>query len=347
MLIYLKFLTVNVIDCNSYLAVKYSYKYVYEGHDRAAFCVQENNHNNADNLRNAFINHDKTKQFIDSRYVGAAEACWRIQEKKMHDKSHSVIHLPVHLPGEQNVYMNEECNIEDIIDNSNKESMLQAYFKLNATNEFAREFLYMDIPNHYTFDKKNRKWHLRKSHFNVIGRIYSIYPSQTDLFHLRLLLLKTKGARSFQELRTVNGHEYSTFVETCLALGLIENDDEWKKAMQEAAIWMMPRQLRFLFARILIHCHPINPHELWNEFKNDMSEDFSRNWPARIAENKAYAHISSILKAEGKSLADFPQMNQEVEEDIDFGENQNISIENCAIIGERQYRLLNEKQKKM
>ena len=40
---------------------------------------------------------------------------------------------------------------------------------------------------------------------------------------------------------------------------------------------MMPRTLRQLFVRMLIHCQPIHPDELWNEFKNAMSEDFARH----------------------------------------------------------------------
>lgn len=129
----------------------------------------------------------------------------------MHGRSHSIVRLPVHLPGEQNIYMNEECDVEDYMNNLDKNSMLQAYFKLNAEDTSAREFLYMDIPNAYTFDKK-KGFGTQGSHFNVIGRIYSVSPAQTELFHLRLLLLKVKGASSFQYLKTVEGREYGTFV---------------------------------------------------------------------------------------------------------------------------------------
>ena len=72
-----------------------------------------------------------------------------------------------------------------------------------------------------------------------------------------MLLLHVKGATSFDDLRTVNNVQYNTFVETCLALGLIADDEEWKRAMSEAAFWMMPRQLRRLFVRILIYCNPL------------------------------------------------------------------------------------------
>ena len=41
-------------------------------------------------------------------------------------------------------------------------------------------------------------------------------------------------ATSFNDLKTVNGVQYSTFYETCLALGLIESDEEWNRTIQEA-----------------------------------------------------------------------------------------------------------------
>lgn len=36
----------------------------------------------------------------------------------------------------------------------NKEAMLQTYFELNATDESAREFIYMDIPQHFPLIRK-------------------------------------------------------------------------------------------------------------------------------------------------------------------------------------------------
>lgn len=105
-------------------------------------------------------------------------------------------------------------------------------------------------------------WVKRSRKTNVIGRIYAVNPTQTELYRLRLLLLHVKGATSFADLRTVNGHEYSTFTEACLALGLIVDDEEWVRALEEANVWMMPKQLRYLFVRILIHCQPVHPQAL-------------------------------------------------------------------------------------
>ena len=85
--------------------------------------------------------------------------------------------------------------------------------------------------------------------------MYSFNPSQVELFRLRLLLLNCRDAKSFDELKNINGIQYMTFSEACLALGLIDDNEEWSRVMQEAVSWMMPGSIRLFFVRILIHCH--------------------------------------------------------------------------------------------
>ena len=88
-------------------------------------------------------------------------------------------------------------------------------------------------------------------------------------------------------------------------MGLIEDDDEWIRAMNEAITWMIPGSLRKLFVRILIHCQPINPHELWQKFKIPMSENYARNIESISAIKKAYSTINHLLTLEDKVLLTF------------------------------------------
>lgn len=55
---------INVEICNQVNYVKYIYKYIYKGHDRAQADLGNND------LQN------EVKNFLDARYVSAAEACW-------------------------------------------------------------------------------------------------------------------------------------------------------------------------------------------------------------------------------------------------------------------------------
>jgi len=174
--------------------------------------------------------------------------------------------------------------------------------------------------------------------------MYSVSPSQIELFHLRILLLHVRGATSFQELRTVNNEIHQTFTAACLALGLIEDDEEWYRAMNEAKIWMMPRQLRNLFVRILIHCQPVHPKKLWDKFKIDMSEDYARRFEPIIGIKKVYNYITNVLQMEGSNIANFPELEQEIiEQEI----NNEEQIEEDTSIGMQQYEQLNIEQKEI
>ena len=137
-----------------------------------------------------------------------------------------------------------------------------------------------------------------------------------------------------------------TFSEACLALGLIDDDEEWSRAMQEAVSWMMPGSIRLLFVRILIHCQPVHPDELWENFKDALSEDFLRLYGDHTrAYNVAYSNICETLIAEGNDIANFPSMPQLVVNN--HIEDSNELHGNLADMGNRQYTMLNRDQKEI
>ena len=72
--------------------MKYLYKYLYKGFDLADVVIE------------GTIHHDEIKQYTEMRHVTACEACWRLFEFPMHDKSHAVTTLNIHLEDEQSVF---------------------------------------------------------------------------------------------------------------------------------------------------------------------------------------------------------------------------------------------------
>ncbi|XP_058790182.1 uncharacterized protein LOC131663668 [Phymastichus coffea] len=321
---------INVEIVSSIKAVKYLYKYIYKGHDAATVVIGQ-----AEN--GATIEHDECRNFIETRYVGPVKACYRILSKTLQDKSHRVIRLPIHLPNEQSVIITQnedEASLINCLNNSS--SMLLDYFTLNATNETARQYYYPEIPKYFTYKKRK-----------INGRMFSVSPMQIELFHLRLLLLHVKGATNYNDLKTVDNELHPTFTSACLALGIIEDDDEWNKARREAVTWMMPKRLRHLFVLILLHYQPIYPEKLWETFKDAMSEDFSRNNELNISYQMAYSKINDILIKEGKSLADFPTMNQNVMIQIMIDTNDTDERNHRLQIGNEQYQKLNAQQKEI
>ena len=200
---------INVEIVSSVAAVKYLFKYVYKGHDCAniAFTTRINSTTGREE-----IVWDEVKSFMDTRYISAPEAIWRIFKYCLTHRSHSIQRLPVHLEDQHNIYFDPGEEEQALEAAEGKDSPLTAYFKLNQNNEAARKILYREIPEHFVWNTKNRKWTPRKRNpKDMIGRIYSVSPRDMERFCLRLLLLSVKGATSYENLRTVDGRCYTTF----------------------------------------------------------------------------------------------------------------------------------------
>ena len=131
----------NVEICSTVKSVKYIFKYIHKGNDCAHVEKKENT-----------LHHDEILQYLNARYVGPHQAMFRIMQYKMHDKSPFIIRLAVHLPLQQNIYF-QERNEERVL-NVNPDTTLTAWSQLNQVNEDAHQYLYTDIPVHYTFDKR-------------------------------------------------------------------------------------------------------------------------------------------------------------------------------------------------
>jgi PIF1-like helicase len=149
--------------------------------------------------------------------------------------------------------------------------------------------------------------------------MYFASPSQGEWFYLRLLLTSVAGATSFAHLRTVNGVEYNSYKEACLAYGLLKDDQEWIQCLTEAGDMQTGSALRWLFAIILLQCHPTSPEVLWNQFKHKICDDLRRKLeriPAyrnrQFTDDQVYGYglylLDKILIKSDKSLADYPPM---------------------------------------
>ena len=288
-------------------AVKYIHKYIYKGHDRTSLEFRDDQ------------NRDEIREFLDARYIGSVESCWHIFEFSMHAEHPTVYRLPVHLEDQQLVYFNPDDNINDVLERGAlKETPLTAWFKVNQTTELARQTTYQNFPRSWVYDTKTKKWKPRQRG-QAIGRMYFASPQSGERFYLRTLLTVKAGATSFSDLRTVNGIQYNTFKEACNALGLLENDHEWRLCLMEAAEMQLGYTLRMLFATILFHCTPTSPTLLWNQFKlkicDDLLHKLTNLYPNRdFSQEEVHDYglylINHVLNTWGKQLADFPDMPQ-------------------------------------
>ncbi|XP_023734360.2 uncharacterized protein LOC111882234 [Lactuca sativa] len=104
----------------------------------------------------------------------------------------------------------------------------------NAVNGDARKLTYVEFPTKFVWNRGDRIWKSRQVG-KCIGRIHSVSPKLGEAYFLRILLNKVKGPKSFEEIRTVNGEEYSSFRDACYALGLLDDDNEYIDAIKEAS----------------------------------------------------------------------------------------------------------------
>ncbi|KAG2210181.1 hypothetical protein INT45_004502 [Circinella minor] len=309
---------INVEICTSIASIKYVYKYVYKGHDRAAVVVSQNQRqSNAQSTTNeqADPSMNEIKTYLDARYVSACEGCWRLFSFSLHKEFPNHQRLAIHLEDEQLAYFNEDDDPMAIADRAH-ETTLTAWFNYNIENEDARQVLYPDFPENYVFVKSDRHWKIReRGHGATIGRMYAVSPSQVEKYHLRLLLYHVPGVTSFNELKTVENELMPSFQAAARRRGLLTGQQEWEDCLEQASSYQLPAALRQLFSVILTYCSPEDPHALWMAYRSNLSEDFLH--AARNEANdqslpesdhiygQALLAIESIMATTSRSLTEF------------------------------------------
>lgn len=185
--------------------------------------------------------------------------------------------MPIHLENEQSVVYRANENLAQVVDRAGeKKTKLEAWFEANKKFSHAMKLFYQQISNGFVWDKKNCEWKVRNQGL-VVGRMMSVHATSGELFYLRMILTRIKGATSFKDLPTVHGRVYQTFKEACNALGLLDNDKEWHHAIQEKSHYATASKLRELFVHIIVHCQVINPSELWNVHRRHFQDDILYN----------------------------------------------------------------------
>ncbi|KAG5520645.1 hypothetical protein RHGRI_033280 [Rhododendron griersonianum] len=146
----------------------------------------------------------------------------------------------------------------------------------------------------------------------------------------------------------------------CVARGLLEDDEEWVQCLEEVAVIKTGYQLRRLFSDILTQCSPQQPMELWKRFCVHICDDlghkirtlFSISNPTE-AQIKDYGLflLNQLLQESGKSLLDFPPMQQpnanwsEVTSNRFIIEHQQLQIQAQRIDSQRNIERLNNGQR--
>ncbi len=257
----------NVEVCSSIKAVKYLFKYIFKGADRAMTGLASDN--------------DEIHMYIDSVYMSVPEAAWRIyfDPASLFGMTPNVIQLPVHLEGQHHVMFRDNDELVSVADQQKGDisaaSKLDAWFHFNRDNSTLQHLLYHDFAAAAVWHDKKKEWAPRQrvQKFPAVARLYNVLPREGERFYLHVLLTNVPGATSYESLRTVNGEVCATFQEACIRLGLCADDTLWHTTLEENALTATPYQLRHLWCTIVGHCEPSNPLQLWLDFAKELSED--------------------------------------------------------------------------
>ena len=97
---------INVEVCSSIKAVKYLFKYIYKGHDRASFVIESRGDN---------VVIDEIHEYRDARFISPPEAIWRIYSFNLSEMSPLVLQLQVHLPNMHLVHYEDSDNLDSVL----------------------------------------------------------------------------------------------------------------------------------------------------------------------------------------------------------------------------------------
>ncbi|XP_076949826.1 uncharacterized protein LOC143622616 [Bidens hawaiensis] len=179
---------------------------------------------------------DEVKAFYDCRYLSACEAAWRIFAFDVHYRVPSMIRLPFHFPGQQIVVFADDDDVEDILNKSSVGSLkFIAWMECNQQYGIARTLTYAEFPT------------------NLFGNPMKGFGTYV------------KGPMCFEDMRTGDGEVYATYRDACYKRGLLDDDNEYIEAIEEASHTVSGYYLRSLFATMLITYSLSRPDDVWEK----------------------------------------------------------------------------------
>ncbi|KAJ0254528.1 Helitron helicase-like domain-containing protein, partial [Hirschfeldia incana] len=360
---------INVEWCNRTSAVKYLFKYITKGVDRASAVIEEgytapasDSLGSTEPKQKTIKRRNEIQDFVEARYLSACESMWRTFAFQIHKRKPAVEKLIIHLEGEHNITVKETDDLGRVVRKPGIEkTMFTEWMVLCQRSAFARTLTYVQIPEYFIWNSSTKMWTERKKG-KCIGRIVAVHPSAGDRYYLRILINKIKGPRSYDELKTFNDVKYPDFKSVCHARGYLDNDVEWHESMTEAARSATPFQLRDLFVTFLTNCFVASPKELWEHSWKSMSEDIlhkrrmilgheNLELDDETIEQYTLIEVEKLMRMHDRSISDFtdmpkikPFLLKELGNNL-WAQELDYNVVDEALRHDRQYNLLNAEQR--
>lgn len=242
---------INIEQCGTTHVVAYLYKYLCKGPDRALNALVE---------EGAPI--DEIQDYINSRYLSACEAHWRICAFNLHERSPAVKALAIHLE-DANVVIFDPLNPEQALHATTEllrylDRPLDPVFDQCTYVQYYEQFLeikkkdatkavidasYAHPDGKHLIKLRTVKDLLTRIHWvpsllsHVAHSRLQVSVAMTELYFFRLILLQ-RPVRSYLEARTVEGTVFETYCEAARAMGIIIDDHEYVDAIIEGSNFM-------------------------------------------------------------------------------------------------------------
>ena len=314
----------NVEVCSTVKAVKYIYKYVYKGPDRAIFELNDQQCNNKEDENKK---HDEIKRHINGRYISSTEGAWRMLRLSMDGMKPPVETLDYTITNDEKICFPGEDEEEA------KQALYNArYHRLNAffynnyqekinkkptkdkTGQYilspqSREILYRNYPKYYRYTKK-KQWKRRTN--QQLEETVSSTPTLTrrngEQYYMKLLLDRIRGPTCYRDLKVYpnNIHRYfDTFKEACLARGLLENDKDIINTLTEICEYGLTSDARSTFASYLREGEMNHPLIVWDKMKDYMYSDLVLKFNRKYSTLKQdFIKINTLSEENKKKMQD-------------------------------------------
>ncbi len=168
---------INIEVCNNICVIKYLFKYVYKGHDRAIVEISRQKDNATE--RNV-IEANEIKKYLDYCYVSASKATWCIFKFDMHEQFPIVEHLQYHSSNQQTVLFDDDDDVQEVVTWSTiSKTMLTKWFKIIQESEATQSLTFDQFLQQWVWNRKLKRWIMHKKGF-AIGRMYYAHPTSSE-----------------------------------------------------------------------------------------------------------------------------------------------------------------------
>nr|GEV79602.1 hypothetical protein [Tanacetum cinerariifolium] len=148
---------INIEWCNRSKAIKYLFKYLNKGPDRATIIIQENVQQGHGMANQKVMVFDEIKNYLHCRYLVPCEAVWRIFSFDIHHSYPSVMKLNIHLQNQQHVTLHDTDCLPALLQKEGIDvTMFTDWFDLNERHPPTRTLTYAQIPKHYVWHDKKK-----------------------------------------------------------------------------------------------------------------------------------------------------------------------------------------------